>query len=262
MVRHNPLPVRRGCIWCGNRNGPWTEEHAIAQWISRALRTRLGQVSSNVWLEGQWHDVDSPRAQPTTLIQLRYDVCEGCNGGWMNDLEQAVMTTLPPLIFGDSVQLGVEDQTQLAAWAMKTLVTLTFMAHRDADEMFPPAIRDLLRITGTPPSEVQIVAARIEGLDRMVRTRAQDTVLRRQGGSLIGTRAISTVLIHQVAFQITHDPRPGVTYSHGAVEGGSAATLWPVGATDAAVDWPPPKPLTPEQFGFLADPPHDDVETV
>lgn len=261
MARKRAQQIRRGCIWCGGA-GPWSDEHAIAQWLSNCLQERLGIRTPNFAVDGMWYDEDDVRAQPTKRVQLKLQVCTACNSGWMSAMETAVMSTLPPLIFGETLTLSDDQCRDLAAWAMKTLVNLAFMAHRDANELYPVPVRDHLREEREPPQEAFIVAARFSGLERKLRTRVQDAVLRKPGGSLIGVTALATTLIHAVAFQMLSHNLPGAgTPTHGAVAQGAAIVLWPP-VLGGSVAWPPPASLASDEFDFFADPPPSEVHAI
>lgn len=47
-------------------------------------------------------------------------VCVKCNGGWMQDLEDAAKPILTPMIKGESIDLSPEMQQVVSAWAVKT----------------------------------------------------------------------------------------------------------------------------------------------
>lgn len=57
------------------------------------------------WTYDQVGQAGSPRAMHLGNLQA-VDVCGPCNGGWMNDLEQAVIGLLPSLIRGEQITVA------------------------------------------------------------------------------------------------------------------------------------------------------------
>ena len=53
------------------------------------------------------------------LPHVQVSVCRNCNSGWMSRMEIAVQEVLDPMIRGEQVVLGPEEQILLAAWASK-----------------------------------------------------------------------------------------------------------------------------------------------
>ncbi len=51
------------------------------------------------------------------------NVCRECNGGWMSRLEGAVGVQLPGFVEGKGKRLAPFDQTVLATWMVKTVLT-------------------------------------------------------------------------------------------------------------------------------------------
>lgn len=59
--------------------------------------------------------------QPTLTIRC---VCQGCNNGWMSELEQAVSPILQPLLTGQECSIAVSGQAVISLWAVKTAMVL------------------------------------------------------------------------------------------------------------------------------------------
>ncbi len=258
--------MRRGCIWCGDRSGPFSDEHAIAKWISRAFQDRYGihipeietpnfKVKATE-IEGWFFNEDDPDRDPTKLVGLKVLVCEACNNGWMGDMEEAVMSTLPALMFGDPVALDPSQQVDLAAWAAKTLINLGFEGHSRSHHQYPTKLRDYVRETGRPPDDVLIVAASITGLECKLKSRVREMKLQSQGGRLLGMAPLTTTLIDRVAFQMMN-PTVDWPLSHSAVSVGAAIQLWPV--PGGTIVWPPASSIEADRFDDFADPDDEDI---
>ena len=84
-------------------------------------------------------------------------VCEGCNSGWMRDLENQTMDLIKPLIDGKSnlLTLSDEERTRLAKWAAKTAFVIS---HASPLKKTPPKsqMRYLKDHKGSVPPQVEI----------------------------------------------------------------------------------------------------------
>jgi len=102
-------------------------EDVIPRWLARVLRPS-GPVKFT--LSSTFVDrADLPSTRPkyvdnVSLGKLRA-VCDGCNHGWMKDLEDAAKPLLEPMLHRDRIPLDAEPRTTLAAWATKTAAMLT-----------------------------------------------------------------------------------------------------------------------------------------
>jgi hypothetical protein len=57
------------------------------------------------------------------MIARRMSVCETCNNGWMSDMETGVSALLDPEALNGR-PLDLNEQTLLATWTMKTMLTM------------------------------------------------------------------------------------------------------------------------------------------
>jgi len=113
--------MARTCIFCdsplaGNR----AEEHAIPRWLMEFLGLTDGKLYLAVA-----HSQDNAILKDRTQVVGNFvegRVCEGCNNGWMNDLEKQTKELLKPLIQGTTNLLSLSDDERatLARWATKT----------------------------------------------------------------------------------------------------------------------------------------------
>jgi hypothetical protein len=118
--------MSRECVFCG---GPAnSREHVWPQWVSRHFVGRLSLVDVSRGVP--------PRSMHILDAQVRR-VCQGCNGGWMSQLEAQAKPLLEPMFDGKPVTLGADQQAVLAAWTVKTLMMLDLW--QDGPEAFSSA---------------------------------------------------------------------------------------------------------------------------
>src|SRR5260370_18573712 len=84
----------------------------------------------------------------STTRQVR-KVCRKCNNGWLSRLEEKIKPLLVSLMNGESCFLGIPEQTMLATWAMKTVMTAEFM--EPTMSAVPIEDREFLMRTLSPP---------------------------------------------------------------------------------------------------------------
>ncbi|MNO85052.1 hypothetical protein D3C76_764120 [compost metagenome] len=77
-------------------------------------------------------------------------VCEQCNGGWMNALEEEVEGSLLDLLYGRTVSPRENRRLALARWAVKTAGVYSLL-HRDGVPGFPDEHFPHLRDSYEPP---------------------------------------------------------------------------------------------------------------
>jgi hypothetical protein len=87
-------------------------------------------------------------------------VCNDCNGGWMNDLENEARPYLTPMIQGRSIHLYREGQTAVASWAVKTALAANLTTPEK-----PAPTEHYREITATrrPPRQTQVWLAACDG---------------------------------------------------------------------------------------------------
>src|SRR5229473_1855255 len=116
MSKTSPQVVH--CIFC-DTDGQRSDEHIWPDWIGKRLPLR-GKVSlRRLRPDGTWE-----RRNAIAFTSRITEVCLGCNGGWMKDIEDNVIPVAEPMIFGmKKVRLDHQDQQKLAAWVyLRTLV--------------------------------------------------------------------------------------------------------------------------------------------
>jgi hypothetical protein len=119
----------RRCKFCGI--GKVTKEHVIPQSWGSILDGGLSDVPGHtLWYVHRVYDpvgsgenvtlTDEKRAKTPAFISRNF--CKGCQGGWMRQLDEAVLGLVPRLTPTTSVRLDVEQQRALARWAAKTMM--------------------------------------------------------------------------------------------------------------------------------------------
>src|SRR5689334_17815668 len=103
--------MARQCFFCPRRAN--SLEHAWPEWILDWLRTDAPAV-----MRAQFGERERERLWRTANgeIKIRY-VCEGCNVGWMSQLEGVARPVLRPLITDFALPLNAYMQCTAAIWA-------------------------------------------------------------------------------------------------------------------------------------------------
>jgi len=104
--------------------------------VKREIRTRPGSASSK---------------------KLRV-VCEDCNNGWMNQVEDLARPILEPLIAGHSTVLSHHQQRILAEWI--TMKTMVVEHETPKDAVIPRADREAFKNKRTIPNYITIWTAK------------------------------------------------------------------------------------------------------
>jgi len=107
---------RRRCIFCGG--GPLTREHVAPEWFRKLVgidEARPGSVTHHT--PGHAREIDFEAIPGSRTAKV---VCEGCNSGWMSQLEREVSVILTPILQGQSGRLSERDLELLARWAFKS----------------------------------------------------------------------------------------------------------------------------------------------
>ena len=116
------------CVFCGNTL--LTEEHVFSDWIKKIIpRTgepKYEQLLTDVSNIGDETFVISPALK---FKQGHYGnqrvkvICNDCNSGWMNQMEQKARPILTPLILGEDYSINRADQLALSNCAiLKTII--------------------------------------------------------------------------------------------------------------------------------------------
>ena len=105
----------RICAFCGG--GQVTAEHVWPDWLVRLF------PSTSIRVERSGGHALS-YTQKSIKLTVRA-VCEGCNSGWMSDIENLAKPVLLPMIHGRPVRLGGPEQRAVAIWTIKTAIAFS-----------------------------------------------------------------------------------------------------------------------------------------
>jgi hypothetical protein len=146
--------TRRSCRFCGATE-KLTREHWLPQW-TRAL-VDDGPPAPYVRAEEEQieHIWDAPLGSMTVK-----QVCEGCNAGWMSQLEEQARPLLTPMLRGQVRTFSAAEQLMLATWAAKTIYAADLTR---PDPVAPDENRKWVREHQVPPSGTTVLVARYGG---------------------------------------------------------------------------------------------------
>jgi hypothetical protein len=123
--------TRRACLFCGE-TAKASSEHIVPKWIGRLFREQVGP-GHKVSFTHRWElpELGIPSKGKSAKLPafLTRTFCEGCNTGWMAELEEKVGPVLGPLILGKPARLSVDQQQLLAFWATKTVLAFQSTEH-------------------------------------------------------------------------------------------------------------------------------------
>ena len=237
------------CAFCGepfSKKRPRSKEHAWAQWLAQYLPNPVEKfrhiVSSPTGeVKATWTDKD--------LAVISKQICNPCNTGWMNDLENAARPYLVTLMKGRGRTLYREAQTVLGAWAVKTALALQ-LAIPDAVRIPAEHYRAIYELKTKPPPKILIWLGAYEGWRHLWVSPHHLTLNFRDGS---GRDAYETTLVvgHAVFQVFGHLNEDEVTWER-AARADVATQIWPIRKD---VQFPPPAILTEATLKTFSLPP-------
>lgn len=100
-----------------------SKEHVIPQWLLDFLKVREEKIQPT-----HFSTIGETLTTRKHTLEglLAGQICEICNNGWMNELEQVAIPILKPLMLGASavVELNDNERQILSRWAAKTAFAL------------------------------------------------------------------------------------------------------------------------------------------
>lgn len=226
--RVGPARAAPTCIFCDRPSG--SVAYAWPEWICRLLIKQQGVAnvtpgeggSDPAILERMEREVDSTVSR----------VCDTCQTGWMQRLEEDVMPFLESMISGKPITLDRERQWLLARWSAKTAMVLECAL--DTPVRTPRLACEHVRTVGVHPG-TQVLVGRYDG-DAQVLSYERDVFSRTIDGEQRHFPQASLV-IGKVIIQVFAGPwRSGTP----ALVGSASLPLLPlVGGRDEQVQWPP-----------------------
>ena len=159
----NPDP--KSCIFCES-NGV-TKEHVFPNWMKKIFQrdettTHTFGVVDKSELHGipRLTEVGKQGHAGTRKVRV---VCSNCNNGWLSQLEDDAKGVLEPVIQGQKIGLGLEQQKLLATWLAKSAMTAEFV--RPRRDGVTQAERRYLMENKEPPANWIVWLAGYEGGD-------------------------------------------------------------------------------------------------
>lgn len=160
------MPIKKRCPFC-EKNSPeihFTKEHI--------LRNKFNKLLPNTPNKTVWKNIlnDKSGLQITNktlaIPESPFDatvnsICNECNEGWMNSLENEVEVALTNIIFDKDKYLSSKASISLATWGAKTAAVLA-LKHRDHAVAIPPEHYAYIKNNILPPPHSHIWVARTD----------------------------------------------------------------------------------------------------
>ena len=205
---------------------------------------------------------DGPSRQweaPIFSATLR-DVCRTCNSGWMSDVEELTKELVLPMLRGEEVVLGKEEQLCLATWGyMKVLVLERVQRqHRILPDDRYRALEAHLSngIMSLPRSATVFLAA--HGGKALDGGYTHHLTVDRF--DLSQPVFMATFTLRQVVLQVFDNLEApiGIVPERVASLRGRDVQIWPV--ESAEIKWPPGEPLADEELTLYANLASEELE--
>ena len=136
------------CIFCG-RSGV-TKEHLFADWLKELFPR--SPADTHTFGEVQFtpeRTVTAKRRQGHSGSKKIRKVCQQCNNGWVNHLDDAAKSVLVPMVRGETDSVTPAMQAALSTWLVK--IAMVGDANRRARSKVTQAERDWLMRQKSPP---------------------------------------------------------------------------------------------------------------
>jgi len=226
--RTGPGRAAPTCIFCDRPSG--SVAYAWPEWICRLLIKQHGIAN-----------IGSGEHNPDPAIVERMErevdstvtrVCDACQDGWIQRVEDDVMPFLEPMILGRPISLGHEHQWLLARWSAKTAAVLecTLDTRVRTARIACEHIRTVGAHLGT-----QVLVGRYDG-DAQVLTYERDLFSRTVDGEQRYFPQASLV-IGNVIIQVFAGPWRTATTD--LMRPASAPLIPLVGGSGEQIQWPP-----------------------
>jgi hypothetical protein len=189
----------RSCIFCGKT--PVTKEHLLGSWAGRF--TDRDQRNVVQFLDREGSDQYERRWKARAYDRRAGVACQGCNGGWMSDLETKVSRLLDPNAL-DGKRFTDDERTLLATWATKTALTLNAAEVAERQTIAWEVARRFGR-DQRPPDHVRVwIASYTGGDDQILALSASGIDLDDRQDGERGWRdvAVSTFVVGPFVFQV------------------------------------------------------------
>jgi hypothetical protein len=157
--KHTPA-VERCIFWEPSKpHLPLDYEHTWGDWLKGVVRdiankhrmrhTQIGRPGTLTTTEVS-HRAGGPLGANAKIV------CQGCNSGWMSEIQKTAKQFLTPLIRGQNSTLGLSAQRAIAAWCAMVTMTSEYLVRDPTAISITQAERDWLRDNRTPPADWKI----------------------------------------------------------------------------------------------------------
>lgn len=163
------------CIFC-ERAKPLvkiTKEHLFSRWVDDVLTPDLLGPDRSFERTTAGRDGFTATKTWSTEVIAAIEaavVCggrrDGCNGGWMSELDGQVRQLLEPMMLGKPRKPTPEDQLTIAAWAAMKSMVLEYSWGPDQVIVVPQAARTFVFRQRRAPGSMQIRVAAVESQGR------------------------------------------------------------------------------------------------
>ncbi len=146
------------CIYCG-QTGNMSKEDVWPTWLHGLITRNIPSYALRDLRFDSLKNLDKATAtekkksgDPRTL-RVRW-VCQGCNNGWMSQLQEKAKPIVLPFMHGEQSVLNQDQQKTFAGWAAMNVMTAEF---RDVRNLSVSAVdRKSLMETRVPPENWKI----------------------------------------------------------------------------------------------------------
>jgi len=238
-----------------------TKEHLFSRWVDQVLTPELlgpdrsferttadldGAATSKTWPTGVIAAIEAPVVGGSST--------DGCNGGWMCDLDGQVRQLLEPMMLGSPTALSPEEQLRIATWAAMKSMVLEYVWGPEQVIVFPRQARTFVFRQQRPPANIQIRIAAVESQGRPALIYRRVYQLQPQAPAsqtLPAFGSCSTFVLGCFGGQVygTSSITPGAPP---APHGPCYFAIYP--PTGSTVTWPPPEPLDDAGLDQFAHP--------
>lgn len=235
------------CIFCGH-DRPDSQEHVFPEWMAEEF-SDLGVIDYSATYEnaGQGHAPIERTWAGKAFTHTVGGICQGCNNGWMSQLEAAAKPVLLGPMKDERTSWSLEQQWIAATWALKT-VLVAGLATPDMDgDVVPPEFYRAFGENQEQGPERVVWVGRYDGAGRF------PTGLHMAGayltpadagppppGSAPSNAFHATLLAGSLAFRVVGHALPGADIG----EPRPARSWTRIEPSGGPVRWPPPETMT------------------
>lgn len=156
------MPRQVTCIFCRER-GARAKEHAIPQWLQEETGLIDEQVTGVLYSSRLAYMATDVRRQVGRSF-VSGGVCEGCNTGWMNDLENSFRPIFSSISEDSSYSMSIEEQQVVGTWSYKTALMINRASN--ASRRIPATHFRHLYEHRVPPQHIVVHLAHLDPLEK------------------------------------------------------------------------------------------------